>query len=79
MNTDLLQARTALTGVLEQRSAAQEGVRTTEEKIRACQKASQGLNETLHKAELARARAETKRTNAVERLLVEYGLKPEEV
>lgn len=76
---DLVQARQHLTQVLAQRTEAQDQVRAGEEKIRACQKASHGLSETLHKAELARARAETKRTNAVERLLVEYGLRPEEV
>jgi chromosome segregation protein len=76
---DLTEARAKLAIVLEQRSTTQESARQAEEKIRACQRASQGLSDTLHKAELARARAETKRTNAVERLLVEYGLRPEEV
>ncbi len=48
------------------------------QKARDAQKAVDGLAETMHRSELARARADSKRATIVQRLFEEYGVGPEE-
>ncbi|MES1227531.1 MAG: AAA family ATPase, partial [Armatimonadota bacterium] len=78
LTLDVAANRDQLTQTLSARTEALEKVRSTEELVRESQRAIHGLNDSLHKSELARARAEGKRNAALERLLEEYGMLAEE-
>lgn len=72
------ETRAQVTATVEQRTAALEQANTLRQKARDAQKAVDGLAETMHRAELARARADSKRAAVVQRLYEEYGVGPEE-
>ncbi len=63
----------AVVAIETKKSLTAEAIRLSEE-ARAAEKAAMASSDTLHHCEIRRARAESKRAAAVERLLEEYGI-----
>ncbi|MBS1707141.1 MAG: chromosome segregation protein SMC [Armatimonadetes bacterium] len=72
------ETRAQVAATAEQRLATQQQAADLRQRAREAQKAVDGLAETMHRSELARARADSKRASVVQRLFEEYGVGPEE-
>ncbi|MBX3111567.1 MAG: chromosome segregation protein SMC [Fimbriimonadaceae bacterium] len=72
------ETRGQVVATVDQRTASLDEANRLRQKARDAQKAVDGLAETMHRAELSRARADSKRASVVQRLFEEYGVGPEE-
>jgi chromosome segregation protein len=74
----LVSLRETVLTLTEQRTQYAQTIESLAHSIEQAQKSNFSGSEVLHQCELKRARADSRRSNAAERLLEEYGMRPEE-
>ncbi|QYK54120.1 MAG: chromosome segregation protein SMC [Fimbriimonadaceae bacterium] len=75
---EVAEIRAKILELTEHRKSLIEQTQALSDQAEAAQKASQSCGEILHQCEIKRARADSRRSAATERLLEEYGLDPDE-